>query len=571
VDKNLNTLFLMYQKYWQDNQFNRALEVSDIMLSEQPDNMNILWYRCAALSQIGQTQQAIKEIEKQQQEEYKWLEDEIDEKTQTKAAINHLASAVATAEEHGALPTFPLGDESIFFLTLKEMPFDICEKILYWVDDNKRMPIINHMISLQPESADLYAQRAQLIFSSASLDLDDNENGEEDEDAIPSMTGVKYSKKLLEKSLSDNFKAIELEPEEHRYLVRAGRTLHLLKRFDEALSTYDKALQLVPEDSYVRSFIIDQRKASENNGQGEYQYMADMLRPALEDMEQQNRSASDDLVYSSMKTVEDALRAGYSMQQAAALISNDPIDILALDIAHKIMDQAAEQRPFHFTKADSATFPDYQQKFIQKTAKELQRLNCKHIVNVEQPLLTRQLGQRILVGIFTTEENEAAFSVAAVKPKWPGILGFIALLLSGQWRTHQVVELSSQFDNKEIIITRKTTAPDHFGYGPKIHIEQLPAKTNLRDMLQHHHEKTRKFLEQFPGMKTIPFNTLQDIEKGTEDELCAKAEYRRSIGYITDDELKLLLGKNYKRFAEKIIEKVRMLAKLKESSQSDTH
>ncbi len=105
---------------------------------------------------------------------------------------------------------------------------------------------------------------------------------------------------------------------------------------------------------------------------------------------------------------------------------------------------------------------------------------------------------------------------------------------------------------------------DYFDKGPFIHVEDMKKNASITQLLQRHETRMKMFLKNYPDVQCPPVSTLADIDKANNHTIKLKTEYRKSINYISPEELRLMLGKHYNRFGEKVIEKIHILAQIEE-------
>ena len=71
-------------------------------------------------------------------------------------------------------------------------------------------------------------------------------------------------------------------------------------------------------------------------------------------------------------------------------------------------------------------------------------------------------------------------------------------------------------------------------------------------------EKVEAFIRAFPQAKAA--DSLEAIEDSWRTANERKREYRKSIGYATDEELRALLGKHYEKLADPIRDRLKLFA-----------
>ena len=146
-----------------------------------------------------------------------------------------------------------------------------------------------------------------------------------------------------------------------------------------------------------------------------------------------------------------------------------------------------------------------------------------------------------------------------MKPKWPGLLGFLFLLVTGKWKKHTMTECVTQFEDGSLI----TTQPENispFEYGDRIVVIKLPAGSSTEHIYQAHVQAVAEFRTANPEAKPMIVDSLARVEERWIAGQQSKAAYRKSIGYVSETELRRLLSGNYDRFADKIKKQLHLMA-----------
>jgi tetratricopeptide (TPR) repeat protein len=413
--------------------------------------------------------------------------------------------------------------------------------------------LLDRAIELAPLRVDLIDARAT-IRRSAAMRYDD---GPDDADTIKTFNGMRYSRSRLEAALADYDTAHALAGG-YRYAVRKGMLLHDLGRYDEALASYDEALSAMTADDPKREFIVETRARSENNGAGEREQMAKLIESALLG-DGKDRNLQDDVAAQAMLSAAQAIRAGKSVSEAIeSRVSDDPDLMMATNIAQQILNVAHEPPP-QLEAVDVAAYPGYQRQFVERAAKEAQTIGLRHVGDGEAKGLFLMLGQHVLLRFFADDSGEIGIAGFAMKPKWPGVIGFLFLLLTGKWRAQRMLECVTQFDDGTHLSTQ-FESPSPFEYHGHIQIERLPAKTPLRDLFARHVERVAAHKATHPQAVAMTADDLAGMDRRWREGQRVKRDYRASIGYVTDAELKRLLGAHHGRFGDKVKSQLAVLA-----------
>ncbi len=413
--------------------------------------------------------------------------------------------------------------------------------------------LLDRAIELAPLRIDLIDARASLRRSAAMR----YDNGPDDADTVKTFSGLRYSRSRLEAALADYETAFALS-DEYRYAVRKGMLLHDLGRYDEALAAYDEALATMAADDPKRGFILETRAKSEHNGAGEREQMARLIESGLIG-DGKNRKLDEDIAAQALIAAANAIRAGKSVSEAIeSRVSDDPDTLMATNIAQQILNVAHEPPP-ELEIVDAADYPAYQRRFVDAAARDIGALGLRHVGDAEAKGLFLMLGQRVLLRFFADDTGEIGVASFAMKPKWPGLIGFLFLLLTGKWRVHRMLECVSQFDDGTHLSTQYDN-PSVFEFGGRVQIERLPRKTPMRDLVARHIARVAQHKLTHPTHVAMTADDLDGMERRWREGQRVKRDYRASIGYITESELKRLLGVHHARFGDKVKSQLALLA-----------
>lgn len=413
--------------------------------------------------------------------------------------------------------------------------------------------LLDRAIELAPLRVDLLGARASLRRSAAMRHDDDPD----DADTITTYNGLRYSRSRLEAALEDHDHAWALSGE-YRHAVRKGMLLHDLGRYDDALTSFDDALAAMAPDDPTREFILETRARSENNGAGEREQTAALIEAALLG-DGQDRNLQDDVAAQAMLGAAQAIRAGKSVSEAIeSRVSDDPDLLMATSIAQQILNVAHEPPP-QLEAVDAAGYPAYQRRFVDRTAKDAEAIGLRQVGDGEAKGLFLMLGQHVLLRFFADESGEIGVAAFALKPKWPGLVGFLFLLLTGKWRVHRMLECVTQFDDGTHLSTQYEN-PSVFEFGGNVQIERVARKTALRDLVARHCERVAEHKAAHPQAVAMTADDLDGMDRRWREGQRAKRNYRAAIGYVTDAELKRLLGMHHGRFGDKVKAQLALLA-----------
>lgn len=425
----------------------------------------------------------------------------------------------------------------------------------------KANQLLNRAISLAPERVDLLEDRGNSLLGSAIVQEGEATNSI---NIVSTFSGMRYKRDQMELALSDFHTCYQLTGE-HRFGLRVASILHDLGRFDEALAAYDKVLANVAEDDPYRSIILERRARSENDGGGEREQMAQLLESAIAS-DGKERTQEEDNVAQALLSAANAVRSGKTVTEALEeRLSDDPMDNIATNIAAQILNVANEPAP-NLIAVNPKDYPPYQQKFIAKTKKELAAVGLVHVADAEAEGLRMMLGSQVLLSFFADEAGEMGVAAFCMKPKKVSPIAMLFLLMTGKWKllaslfkVNSLVECVSQFSNDDYVNTQYFSVSP-FEYGPPIYIEKVPTTASIAELIRRHQERLEEHKLAYPGVIALQVRDLEGMDDRWVKGQQVKREYRRKIGYITESELKQLLGSSYDQLADKVRAKLKVLA-----------
>ena len=88
----------------------------------------------------------------------------------------------------------------------------------------------------------------------------------------------------------------------------------------------------------------------------------------------------------------------------------------------------------------------------------------------------------------------------------------------------------------------------------------MPRKTSIRNLVARHIERVADFKRAHPANVAMVADDIEGMDLRWREGQRVKRDYRASIGYITENELKRLLGAHHARFGDKVKTQLAMLA-----------
>ncbi|MBL8298154.1 MAG: hypothetical protein JNN30_07400 [Rhodanobacteraceae bacterium] len=571
--------FESFKSAWRAQDYARALAHVDAVLTAHSRVASLHWYRANCLQKLERHRDALLAVDTVlslqpdhapalvRQVALEWSRDVPDQESQHAQAKEPTPAQIEELERQHAEQRqrhiAQLQRALVIDPTLADACFALWQLLRWPADgdwtalDPKADAWLERAIALQPDRVEFRAARAEAHELRAMQVPDDTP----EEACVVAFTGMKYLRTELEAALQEFALCARLDGTP-RYQLKSAKVLHNLGRFGEALAQYDRVLEQLPADAPQRAFVLEMRARSENNGAGERNELAALLESMIESGD---RNQGDDTVATALLSAARAVRRGKTISEAvSARLPESPDDMTAANIAEQILNVAYEDAP-GLVAVDSATFPAYQRKYAARQRKALASAGFRHLADTEAVGMTRVLGQRTLLSFYVDDSGATTVDTFALKPKWPGVVAFLLLAVTGKWKTQTMTECNTLFDDNGFLITQYEN-PSPFEYGQAVDIERHPRRTSVAALVARHNQRVAAYIQAHPQARALLATDLASIEAGIRRGQAIKCAYRKSIGYISDGELRRMLGGHYERFAAKVRRKLAELAPDREES-----
>ncbi len=408
---------------------------------------------------------------------------------------------------------------------------------------------LDRSLELDPNQPAAFALRAERHYGRALTD----ESGEH---VVRTLMGLAYDRHALEAALADYERAAALESS-NPYDQRIAHIAELLGRYDLATEHYDHVLARLPADAPARGFVEEERDRCARGEAGAREQLAAMIEAAGAP-ERAERSVEEDMAYAVTHSAAALIRQGQDMQGALDAVAGDdsPDALAATNIAFQIYNYAHEPAP-DLVEVAASDYPAYQRQHADACEKALAPLGYTRLADAEALGITTSQGMRALIRFFAHPDYGSA-AAFAIKPKWPGFLAFLLMFLTGKWKTVRMLECSTRFAD-DFFMGSRAIGPDPFDNSgiANISFEKLPVNATPRQVAERHIERVNERVAQ--GHQVLPIASLEDVDDIWSTTNALKTNYRRSIGYVTDEELRGILGGHYDRLAELVRERLRLL------------
>lgn len=408
---------------------------------------------------------------------------------------------------------------------------------------------LERSLERDPGQAESWACRAE-FHASRTFTEDSGEH------VITDLVGMRHDRRALEQALHDYQRAAELEPG-NRFDRRIAQLAERLGDWPLATACLDRILARMAPDAPGRELLVEERDRYAAGEAGARDEMAKLLEQAG-DSDGHERTLEEDAAHALTHAAAALVRQGSDLPGALdALIDDEsPEALQATTIAFQLYNYAHEPAP-DLMEVDASDYPRYQRAHADACEKALAPLGYVPLADAEALGITSSQGSRALIRIFTHPEYGSA-AAFALKPKWPGLLGFLILLLTGKWKAACMLECATRLDNG-LFLHSRAAGQDPFDNSAieRLRFDFLPAGTPPQRVAEHHIQRIQSQLAE--GASVVPADSLEAIEANWQESNELKAQYRQSIGYVTDTELRALLGKHHDTLAGLIRDRLALM------------
>lgn len=534
-----------FAQAFRDGDIDTALALIDALIDEHPDQAPLYWHRARTLKAMRSDAAALDAVKRM-----------IELKPDYAPAWLMRAELTAT-DADGNYPESDLRRALALDPSMPRAHLLLAQVLARGDRRDEAEAALARALELDPNQSEAYALRGQWRRHDATAGFGDE--GELDEDTVQTFSGQRYSRSTLSAARADFECALSLK-NDPRVRLSLANVLHDLGAHDDALAAYDAVLSVTPTDDPRRAAIEDLRARSLDGGRGEREQMARVLESALADADAAERATvGHDIATSMIKSAAAGMRSGMSLEQALAqFVTDHPDDALAIDIAWKIYALAHEAQP-DYAASQLASYPKFMREHAQAVSSALGAQGFRVIGDYEPLHLAEQLGKPTLVRIYAAADGITCGASYRIEPRWPGWIAFLFLKLSGKWQRPAVVELETGFDDGGFLITNNAGTTSPFAYRGKLDLSALVAGTAPAVVHARHRERIERYRREHPHATAERVDTEERVMALQARVSAAKNEFRRSIGYVEENELRQLLGSHYERLAARVRAKLEQI------------
>jgi cell wall assembly regulator SMI1 len=205
--------------------------------------------------------------------------------------------------------------------------------------------------------------------------------------------------------------------------------------------------------------------------------------------------------------------------------------------AREVAEQLARMHadtPERFAPFDPGRLDAKARRYYDRAQRELEQLGYRHLGDVEPLRNTELNGNSVLMRVMGSEDAGACAAI------WR---------LVGPFMTVEVIELESILADGRVLITNNTGASNPFDQPPDILIEALPLGTAAAKLESAHRARL-----QDAGADVSRIADLHAVLAVQEHQRMIKRDFARRRGWISDSELRAMLGGSYRELAPRVRE-----------------
>lgn len=528
-----------------------ALELVDSLLAEHPDQAPLHWQRARVLQSMGRLDEAREAI------------DRVLEMRPTHAPTWLMrAELVADADssETALRRAIELDPR------LARAHLLLARQLAHDGRADEADAALDQALKHDPHQPEAWTLRGDWNRERAALGVGKVDPG--DPDQIAGVAGHRYSRRRLRAARADYETSLGLK-NDPRVRLWLALVLQGLGEHEEAIAQYDAVLALTPLDDPGREAIESERACSLDGGRGAQKVLerayADALALEAEVVAQEAARAAHAQAPEPAEAAPERLAAppqaprGIPRAEAFARFGGAEGDErMAFDIAWSLYALGHLPEPAH-TPVRLEDFPRYMREHALRTSAALGAHGFRVVGDFEATHLAETLARPTLVRLHAAGDGITCAACYSVRPKWPGVLGFLVLKWKGLWSVPGVVELETVFDDGGIVITWNGGRNAVFGYGGQIDQLTLTADATAAVVLSRHRERVERYRREHPNATAERADNAERIFAIDARIGRAKAAWRRAIGYVDDVEMRQLLAEHYERLAPLVRSKLQQL------------
>lgn len=394
--------------------------------------------------------------------------------------------------------------------------------------------------------APLRVRRAKLL-----LDAAENPPGSRGRDVaaqlqwLASPAGQQSLATARERALADYDAALASEGRDEWRIERAQLLLDA-ERWDDAIDACQSALDRLAGRNDRRANNLREEVEGlleQAQARGADQPDADDMVSTMDELLQALAGTLGDgnAASSELRGVRDtlaALRAAEAVESARLDAEHDSTRRRAREVAEKLARHHVDT-PERFAPFDAGTLDAKARRYYDDARDALVALGFTHLADVEPVRNTEATGKRVLLRAMLSPDLRTAAAI------WR---------LAGPFATYEVVELESELDDGRVLITNNSGSANPFQQPSVIELSALPLATEAHVLVRTHEAR----IAGGPAARAIP--DLDALLALQERQRVLKREFAREHGWVSDAELRGMLGGSYNELVDAVREELAKLA-----------
>lgn len=356
---------------------------------------------------------------------------------------------------------------------------------------------------------------------------------------LASPPGQQHSAVCIERAVADYRAALAIEP---RLAWREALADCLLEatQWEAAEAAYAElitALEATDADDAAKEGPME--RAQEGIRRAQAQEVEDVgadlesLRDLLAGLDDNDVGAELRAMLEQIGSAHDDLVELEREERAALDAEPGSTDRRAREVAEQLARMHADTSE-RFAAFDLDRLDTKARKYYERAQTALEKLGYRLLGDVEPLRNTEVTGNSVLMRVMLSED---AHTCAAI---WR---------LAGPFMTYEVIELESMLADGRVLITNNTGASNPVDQPPGIQVEALPLGTAAAKLAAIHQGRLQDAKAQ-----ANPIADLDAVLAVQERQRLIKREHARKNGWISDSELRSMLGGSYRELAPRVRE-----------------